>query len=97
MGNIIRQFMEDKQTYKAQMQRGKALPEDYQYVFQKIHDYIWTFAKGDGSKMLEHQEEIVILLEEGVRQGKAVLEITGEDVAGFCQELIRDGAIGDKR
>ncbi|MEV5447515.1 DUF1048 domain-containing protein, partial [Streptomyces sp. NPDC052644] len=33
---------------------------------------------------------IVDFFEEGVAAGKGVLEVTGTDVAAFCDELIKD-------
>ena len=31
------------------MARVEALPEDYRFVFSKIHEYMWSLAGGDGS------------------------------------------------
>jgi DNA-binding ferritin-like protein (Dps family) len=39
--------------------------------------------------MMKIHYDLVELFEEGVANGKHVLEITGEDVAGFCDELLR--------
>ena len=33
---------------------------------------------------------IIEFFEEGVALGKGVLEVTGEDVAAFCDELIKN-------
>lgn len=38
--------------------------------------------------MLKIQYELIDLFEAGVADEKDVLEITGEDVAAFCDELI---------
>jgi DNA-binding ferritin-like protein (Dps family) len=81
---------ESKREYKGQMARVKALPEDYQYVFEKIQQYMWKFAGGDGMDMLKIHYNLIELFEDGAENGKHVLEITGDDVAGFCDELIRN-------
>lgn len=51
---------------------------------------MWMFAAGSGFDMLKIQYELIELFESGVAEGKKVLEITGEDVAGFCDELMRN-------
>lgn len=90
MIKFIQKMIEDKKEYKEQMARKEALPEDYRFVFDKIHEYIWSFAGGDGSDMLKAQQELIELFETSAADGKHVLEVTGEDVAGFCDEFIRD-------
>lgn len=90
MIKLIQKIMGDKKEYKEQMERAKALPEDYRFVFEKIHGYMWSFAGGDGSDMLKTQQELIELFETSVADGKHVLEVTGEDVAGFCDDFIRD-------
>ena len=67
-----------------------ALPEDYRYVFEKIQEHMWRFATGSGYDMMEVQYDLIDLFEEGAANGKSVLEITGEDVAAFVEELLKN-------
>lgn len=90
MIKLIQRIIADKKEYKEQMARAEALPEDYRFVFEKIHGYIWSLAGGDGSDMLKTQQELIELFETSSVDGKHVLEVTGEDVAGFCDEFICD-------
>lgn len=90
MIKFIQKMIGDKKEYKEQMARIEALPEDYRFVFEKIQGYIWGFAGGDGSDMVKTQKELIELFETSAADGKHVLEVTGEDVAGFCDEFIRD-------
>lgn len=90
MLNKINQLIQEKQEYKEQMARVKNLPEDYRFVFEKIQNYMWQFAGADGKAMLQKQYELIELFEEGARANKPVLEITGDDVASFCDEFIAD-------
>ncbi len=86
----IQKMIGDKKEYKEQMARIEAMPEDYRFVFEKMQGYMWSFAGGDGSDMLKTQQELIELFETSAAEGKHVLEVTGEDVAGFCDEFIRD-------
>jgi DNA-binding ferritin-like protein (Dps family) len=86
----IKKIVGDKKEYRDQMARAETLPEDYRFVFKKIHGYIWRFAGGDGSDMLKTQRELIDLFEIGAADGRNVLDITGVDVAGFCNDLLRD-------
>lgn len=72
------------------MRRVEALPEDYQYVFDKIQDHMWRFAAGSGYDMLKVHYDLIELFEEGAAEGKDVLDITGDDVAAFCDELLKN-------
>jgi DNA-binding ferritin-like protein (Dps family) len=85
----IRKIIESKREYKRQMARVELLPEDYRYVFQKIQSHMWMFAAGSGYDMLKIHYDLIELFEEGAAEGKRVLEITGEDLAAFCDELLR--------
>ncbi len=85
----LKKIFGDKREYNRQMARVKALPEDYQYVFKKIQEHMWMFAAGSGYDMLKIHYDLIDLFEEGAAEGKPVLDITGEDVAGFCDELLR--------
>lgn len=89
MFDFIEKLVGDKKEYKQQMARVKALPKDYQFVYKKIQEYTWKFAAGDGYDILKIQYDLIDLFEAGAADGKQVLEITGEDVAAFCDELLR--------
>lgn len=88
----IKKMIESKREYKLQMARVKAMPKDYQFVFEKIQKHMWMFAAGSGYDMMKIHYDLIELFEEGVVNGKQVLEITGEDVAAFCDELMRSAS-----
>lgn len=90
MIDFIKKMIKDKKEYKEQLSRVEKLPEDYRFVFEKIQGYIWRFAGGDGSDMLKTQEKLIELFEISSANKKHVLEVTGEDVARFYDELICD-------
>lgn len=85
----IKKIFAEKRKYKQQMARVEALPDDYRYTFQKIQRHMWSYALGDGYDMLEVQLGIIDLFEESACNGKTVLEVTGTDVAGFVDELLK--------
>lgn len=85
---IFNKIIGEKKEYRQMMARVKQLPDDYQYVFEKIQWYMWHFGAGSGYDILNIHYELVELFEAGVSDGKQVLEITGENVAGFCDELL---------
>jgi DNA-binding ferritin-like protein (Dps family) len=85
-----KKIMEGKREYKEQMARVEALPEDYRFVFKKIQGVTWMRTGGDGMAALKIQYDLIDLLEEGAADRKHILDITGDDVAAFCDELLRD-------
>lgn len=90
MLRLIKKMIGDKKEYREQMVRVEALPEDYRFVFEKIHGYLWSFAGGDGSDMMKTQHQLIELFEASAADGKLILDVTGEDVVGFCDEFLRD-------
>jgi DNA-binding ferritin-like protein (Dps family) len=86
----LKKVIQSKREYRQQMARVKALPKEYQYVFKKIQAHMWMFASGPGYDMLKIHYDLIELFEAGAADGKHVLEITGKDVAAFCDELLRN-------
>jgi DNA-binding ferritin-like protein (Dps family) len=80
----IKDIIEGKKEWRAHVARVKALPQDYQIVYKEIQKYIF---KVGGTGLLSG---IIDLFEEGAASGKGVLEVTGSDVAAFCDDLIKD-------
>lgn len=90
MLDIFKKIIGDKKEYKMMMARVDAMPEDYQFVFKKIQSYMFARAGGDGMDMLKVQYDLIDMFETGIADSKGVLEITGTDVAEFCDELLRN-------
>lgn len=88
MLDILNKIIGDKKEYRQMMARVKALPEDYRFVYDKMQKYMWNYAAGNGYDMLKIQYELIELFESGAAAGKHVLEMTGEDIAGFCDGLL---------
>ncbi len=79
-----------QEKWRAHMARVKALPQDYQIVYKEIQRYLFKVGPvelTDGTDLLSG---IIDLFEEGAALGKGVLEVTGSDVAAFCDDLIKD-------
>lgn len=76
--------LESKKEYKAFMKNVNSLPKDYAFVFKKIQKYMWNFGYGFGEEIINLYE----LFEASAAEGKYVLDVTGEDVAAFADELM---------
>jgi DNA-binding ferritin-like protein (Dps family) len=64
------------------------LPHDYRVVYNEIKQYFWSGA-GPLDSSIDLFKGLLELFEEGVANGRSVLEITGDDVSAFCDELVR--------
>ena len=82
--------LREKRAYRQMMARVNALPEDYRYVFKRIQRHMWMFSSGAWQDMMAVHTDLVDLFEAGAAEGKPVLAITGQDVAAFCDELLRN-------
>lgn len=85
----IQDVIEGKKQWRAHMARVKALPPDYQIVYKELQRYIFKVGPVD---LLDGPllSGIVDFFEEGVASNKGVLELIGNDVAAFCDDLIKD-------
>lgn len=85
----IQDIIEGKKQWRAHMARVKALPPDYQIVYKEMQRYLFKVGPiglADGDLL----PGIVGFFEEGVADGKGVLELIGSDVAAFCDGLVQD-------
>lgn len=84
----LKQIIEEKRAWRAHMARVKALPEDYQLVYREIQKYIFKAGPVEPNASIDLLAEIAQLFWEGAAAGRTVLEVTGDDVAAFCDALI---------
>ncbi|TWD96584.1 DNA-binding ferritin-like protein (Dps family) [Neobacillus bataviensis] len=84
--------LDDKREWRAMEARAKALPSEYRNAYKAMQKYMWTAGGGptdwkDSSRIFNG---ILDLFEEGAAEGRKVTDLTGEDVAAFCDELVKD-------
>ncbi|MFD6072026.1 MULTISPECIES: DUF1048 domain-containing protein [Amycolatopsis] len=85
----IQDIIEGKKQWRAHLARVKALPPDYRIVYQEMRKYLFKVGPvdlADGPLL----SGIVDFFEEGAASGKGVREVIGDDVAAFCDDLIKD-------
>lgn len=51
---------------------------------------MWQFVAAPDYDMMEVHYGLIDLFEEGASNGKSILEVTGEDVAAFVDELLKN-------
>jgi DNA-binding ferritin-like protein (Dps family) len=87
----IQDIIEGKRQWRAHLARVKALPPDYQIVYKEIQRYLFRvgpIGMSDGHLL----SGIVDFFEQGVAAGQGVLELIGNDVAAFCDDLVKDSS-----
>ena len=82
----LQDIIKGKKEWRAHMARVKALPQDY----KEIQKYLFKVGPVEMTEGIGLLSGIVDLFEEGAASGKGVLEVTGSDVAAFCDDLIQD-------
>jgi DNA-binding ferritin-like protein (Dps family) len=85
----IQDIIEGKKRWRAHVARVKALPPDYQIVYNQMQRYLFKVGPVDLSdgRLLPG---IVDFFTEGVAAGKGVVDLIGNDVAAFCDGLVQD-------
>ncbi|MFD0589205.1 DUF1048 domain-containing protein [Paenibacillus sp. GCM10027627] len=86
----IQDIIQGKKEWRAHVARVKLLPQDYQIVYKEIQKYLFKVGPVELTDEKGLLSGIVDFFEEGAALGKGVLEVTGSDVAAFCDELIKD-------
>ncbi|WP_096437381.1 DUF1048 domain-containing protein [Alteribacter populi] len=83
--------LDDKREWKTMEARAKALPSEYRNAYNAIKKYMWTSGGlTDWKDIRRIFGGILDLFEEGSAESKKVIDLTGEDVAAFCDELVKD-------
>jgi len=89
----IKRVAGEKRAFNRMQARAKALPKDYAYMYRKIQRYMWGNAwhvtGGVEVDLTPLFADLLDLFETAAAEGKSVLDVTGEDVAGFCDGLLR--------
>ena len=85
----IQDVIDGKKQWRAHMARVKALPPDYQIVYKEIQRYLFKVGPTDlpDGHLLSG---IVDFFAEGAAAGQGVLALIGNDVAAFCDDLVKD-------
>ena len=84
----IKKVIEEKREWRAHRMRVKALPQEYQIVYKEIEKYLLKVCYAEGLMCDAMLLGVLEFFEESAVTGKNVLEITGTDVAAFCDSLL---------
>ncbi|MGL4953649.1 MAG: DUF1048 domain-containing protein [Culicoidibacterales bacterium] len=84
----IKTIIAGKKAWRAHVKRIKKLPREYQIVYAEIEKYIFKIGIISEKEMMEVLIGIVELFEGGASRNTPVLEVTGKDIATFCDEII---------
>ena len=88
----IEDIIQSKKEWREHIKRVKALLKDYQIVYKEIQKYIFKVEPNELNESMELLSGIIDFFEEGVSLGKSILEITGDDIASFCDDLIKESS-----
>ena len=84
MNGLLNKVIGPKREWRAMEARAAALPRDYRIVYGEMKSHRWRVGGGmDATAVLE---EVLALFETNAAAGKPALEVTGDNVAAFCDE-----------
>jgi DNA-binding ferritin-like protein (Dps family) len=84
MNNLLTRIIGDKKDWKRMEARAAELPADYRTVYSEMKSYMWRFTAGDGMDIVDILRDVLDLFETEAATGRPVVEITGTDLAAFC-------------
>ncbi|RDY70180.1 DUF1048 domain-containing protein, partial [Halobacillus trueperi] len=83
--------LDDKREWRAMEERAKALPSEYHNAYKAIQKYMWTTGGPTDWKDTKRVfDGILDLFEQGAAENRKVTDLTGDDVAAFCDDLLAD-------
>jgi len=68
--------------------RAEKLPTDYQEAWEKIKANLWQYSDFSARNIMPILDGVLGLLEETATDGQSVQEVLGDDIKGFCSELV---------
>lgn len=83
----IKQMIQEKREWKAQMKRVNKLPRDYKIVYKEVEKYLFSLSAGDGMDTVAGIYQLIDFLEEGAAQQIPVLDYVGRDVGQFAESF----------
>ncbi|MEU0316575.1 DUF1048 domain-containing protein [Nocardioides sp. NPDC006273] len=84
MNNALTRMSAGKKEWKLMEARAAELPADYRTVYSKMKTYMWRFTAGDGMDIVAILRDVLDLFETEAAAGRPVIEVTGTDLAAFC-------------
>jgi DNA-binding ferritin-like protein (Dps family) len=90
MSKLLTKLIGDKKEWKRMEARANALPRDYRIVYGEMKSYMWRFTASDGMDIVAILAGVLADFEAAAADGKRVLEVTGEDVAAYCDARLGD-------
>ncbi len=90
MNNLMTRLIGDKLEWRRMESRANGLPRDYRVVYGEMTSYLWRFTAGDGMDIVAILKDVLEEFEAGAADGKGALEVTGEDVAAYCDARLGD-------
>ena len=86
MNGFLSKVIGPKKEWRAMEARAAALPRDYRIVYGQMKSYMWR--AGGNMDAMAVLEEVLALFEGSAAAGKQALEVTGDNVAAFCDERL---------
>lgn len=86
MSNVVTKIFSNQKQWNAMEARATALPRDFVTVYNEIKSYLWKFANGDGARCIAALNDVLVLFEASATDGRRVQDVTGKNVAAFCDE-----------
>jgi DNA-binding ferritin-like protein (Dps family) len=84
----LKETFEEKKEWRDLQKRANLLPNEYKIVYKEIQKYFMKVDPVNLTSDFQPLYELLNLFEDSAKQGKQVLQITGEDVAAFADELL---------
>ncbi|GGU35601.1 DUF1048 domain-containing protein [Nocardioides albus] len=93
MTNFLTRILGDKKAWKRMEARAAELPADYRTVYSEMKSYMWRFTAGDGMDIVAILRDILDLFETEAAAGRSVIEVTGTDLAAFCDARLPENNV----
>ena len=84
----IKKALEEKRAWRRYRERVKKLPQEYRVVFEEMEKYMYKVCWAKGLTEPTVLPDILALFEENAARGTEVLDVTGADVAAFCDGFL---------
>lgn len=96
MNTVLSAMIGEKKQWRRMEARASALPRDHRIVYAEMKSYLWRFTASDGMDIVAILAEVLAELEAAAAHHRPALEVTGEDVAAYCDARLGDADPSDR-
>lgn len=86
----MKKWRDEKKRFKQYKARKEQLPASYREAIDAVERYAFRFGPATGGAVVVMLEDLIEIVEQGMKEGASVREIFGDDPVRFADEFLKN-------